>query len=306
MSVLSENKAVFYRWFGEVWNQGHFDVAYEVIAPEMNVHGAGGQPVKQGPDGLIALIQTWRSAFPDGSMSIDGLAAKGDLVAALLTWRGTHQGEFYGVAPTGRQVACTSIGIDRMQDGKVVDGWGELDMVGMMQQMGALPLIGPGAVSQGRSPEWGPPGGAVDAGASSPEDNEALALRFANRVNQGDGDVEAMVDVSSYAEHNPVWGATDLASSTEVDKMLRDALPDLVFTIDPELVIGEDDKVAVHGVMSGTHTGGELFGIAASGKQVTWTHSEMVRVAGGRVTERWVCADTLSLMQQVGALPAGG
>ena len=155
-SEIERNKALFYHWFGEVWNKGNYAVAYEVISPRMRVHGAGGQPVEQGPDGVVGLVKTWRAAFPDGQMSIDGLVAEGDLVTALLTWHGTHKGEFYGIPPSGKTIACTSIGIDRIQNGIIVDGWGELDMVGMMQQMGAMPLVGPGAVAKGRSPEWGP------------------------------------------------------------------------------------------------------------------------------------------------------
>ncbi|MFQ5794613.1 MAG: ester cyclase [Candidatus Bipolaricaulia bacterium] len=144
MSATEANKDLFHRWFGEAWNKGNYDVAYEVVDSDFTVHGAGGQEVKQGPEGVIELIKTWRNAFPDGQMTIDDLIAEGDLVVARLTWRGTHQGEFYGIAPTGNQVAVTSIGIDRIVDGKIVEGWGEVDMLGMMQQLGVVPPPGEG------------------------------------------------------------------------------------------------------------------------------------------------------------------
>jgi len=60
--------------------------------------------------------------------------------------------------------------------------------------------------------------------------------------------------------------------------------------------------VAAHGICRGTHTGAELFGVAPSGKQVAWTHSDVGRMSGGKIVERWVSADTLSLAQQLGAV----
>ena len=60
------------------------------------------------------------------------------------------------------------------------------------------------------------------------------------------------------------------------------------------------------GGATGTHSGEELFGTAPSSKQLTWTHSDFVRIADGRIVERWVSADTLTLFQQAGVLPGGG
>src|SRR5581483_9831328 len=173
MSSPEEAKEIIRRWNEEGWSGGKYDLAYEIISPEMKVHGAGGQAVGMGPDGLIDLIRTWRTAFPDGRMEIDDLIVDGDTVAIRNTWHGTHEAEFYGIPATGKRVAVTSVGIDRVRDGKVTEGWGELDMVGMMQQMGALPLVGPGAVATGARPVWGPTR-SQDAGAGgSPDENKA-------------------------------------------------------------------------------------------------------------------------------------
>jgi hypothetical protein len=76
----------------------------------MQVHGAGGQAVGMGPDGLIDLIKTWRTAFPDGRMEIDDLIVEGDTVAIRNTWHGTQTEEFYGIPPSGKSVAVTSVG----------------------------------------------------------------------------------------------------------------------------------------------------------------------------------------------------
>src|SRR5215210_2305861 len=149
----------------------------------MTVHGAGGQPVGMGPEGLIDLIKTWRTAFPDGHMTVDDIIVEGDLVGIRNTWHGTQTESFYRIAPSGKFVHVTSVGLDRVTNGQVSEGWGELDMVGMMQQLGAMPLAGPGAFASRRSTEWGAEvtssGG--DAGAK-PEEYRALAVRFVEGV----------------------------------------------------------------------------------------------------------------------------
>jgi steroid delta-isomerase-like uncharacterized protein/4-oxalocrotonate tautomerase family enzyme len=143
-SAEDTHKAIFQRWFEEAWNKGNFDVADELIDPNFSVHGAGGQAVQTGVEGVKDLVRTWRTAFPDGQMTVDDVIAEGDKVVARLTWRGTHRGDFYGLAATGKSVVATSIGIDRFANGKIVEGWGEVDMLGMMRQLGAIPAPGAG------------------------------------------------------------------------------------------------------------------------------------------------------------------
>ena len=137
---IEENKAIIRRWLEEGWSKGNLAVADEVIGSNFVVHGAGGQAVPSGPEGVKQLVATWRNGFPDGQMSIDDLLAEGDKVVIRMTWRGTHKGNFYGIAPTGKRVAVTSMGIDRLANGKIVEGWGEVDMLGMYQQLGAITL----------------------------------------------------------------------------------------------------------------------------------------------------------------------
>ena len=66
MSTPEEAKAIIRRWNNEGWSGGKYDLAQEIISPNMIVHGAGGQTVGMGPDGLVDLIRTWRTAFPLG------------------------------------------------------------------------------------------------------------------------------------------------------------------------------------------------------------------------------------------------
>ena len=137
--IGAQNKAVIRLWLEEAWSKGNYDIAPEVISQNFMVHGAGGQSVRQGPDGVADLVRTWRTAFPDGKMTVDDLIAEGDKVVVRMTWTGTHTGDFYGIKPTGKKVVVSSIGVDRVQNGKITEGWGEVDMLGMMQQLGAMP-----------------------------------------------------------------------------------------------------------------------------------------------------------------------
>ena len=83
------------------------------------------------------------SGFPDFRGTIEDLfAAEGHKVVLRFTFRGTHQGEFMGVAPTGRQVTMAGIDILRVADGKIVELWGQEDMLGMKQQLGVVPEPG--------------------------------------------------------------------------------------------------------------------------------------------------------------------
>jgi steroid delta-isomerase-like uncharacterized protein len=304
MTSPEEAKEIIRRWNEEGWSGGKYELAHEIISPEMKVHGAGGQAVGMGPDGLIDLIKTWRTAFPDGRMEIDDLIVEGDLVAIRNTWYGTHEADFYGVPPSGKSVAVTSVGLDRVTDGKVNEGWGELDMVGMMQQMGALPLVGPGAVAAGRPPVWGPTK-SDDAGkAGSPAENKRLLLRLIEALGNAD-EMEAreLVDADAFADHSPGWGSDSFDSMLASYTALWRAMPDLQFEVDEPNMVCEGSQVAAHSVARGTHTGEPLFGVEPSGKELVWTHTDFVRVADGLVVERWSASDTLTLYQQAGVLP---
>lgn len=129
---------VIRRWCDEGWTKGHVEVADELIDPGFRVHGAGGQVIQPGVEGLKDLIRAWRKGFPDAVQRVDHIMALGDTVVVRLTWEGTHLGEFLGVPPSGQKVSVETIGIDRVVNGKVVEGWGQLDMLGLMTTIGGV------------------------------------------------------------------------------------------------------------------------------------------------------------------------
>jgi predicted ester cyclase len=130
--------AIIRRWCDEGWTKGHVEVADELIHPNFKVHGAGGQVIEPGVEGLKQLILAWRTGFPDAVQRVEDIMAIGDTVIVRLVWEGTHLGEFMGTPATGKPVSVETIGIDRVVDGKVVEGWGQLDMLGLLTTIGAM------------------------------------------------------------------------------------------------------------------------------------------------------------------------
>ena len=134
-----ENKAL-YRRYVEAWNKHNVAAMEELYAPDFVVHG----PAAFGDMDLAAmklLTAAWYAAFPDQHYTVEDLIAEGDKVVCRFTCRGTHQGEFMGIPPTGNVVTYTGIHISRVAGGKCVEDWRSADVLGFLQQLGAIPQI---------------------------------------------------------------------------------------------------------------------------------------------------------------------
>lgn len=138
-------------------------------------------------------------------------------------------------------------------------------------------------------------------------ENTEVVLRFIKAVNDWDWETATqVVDPANYVENNPAWGAIGFDQMRQTYEMVRSALPDLTFTSDMDLIVAEGDKVVVRGTVSGTHTGADFFGVPASGKRLAWTGTDVSRVVDGKIVERWLNADIIGLMQQLGLAPGPG
>lgn len=94
----------------------------------------------RGADTIKQEIEWFRNAIPDLTYTVEDQVAEGDKVVSRYTATGTHQGEFFGVAPTGKRIEMSGIQIDRFdENGRMVEEWPEYDMLGAMKQMGAVP-----------------------------------------------------------------------------------------------------------------------------------------------------------------------
>lgn len=136
-----ESKALVRRFIQEAWDEGKLGVLDELMSPNFVDHNPmPGLPAdKQGQKQGITMFRT---AFPDLKTTVDDLVAEGDKVVLRVTSRGTHKGEFQGMAPTGKQVTIQGIFIGRIGGGKLVESWEQFDALGLMQQLGAMPAPG--------------------------------------------------------------------------------------------------------------------------------------------------------------------
>jgi steroid delta-isomerase-like uncharacterized protein len=135
-----DNKALVRRLL-EAGQSGNWVLLAEVMAEDVLDHYAfpGQAP---GLEGVKQGFEMFRAAFPDLQITIEDMIAEGDKVASRLRVRGTHQGEFFGIPPTGRQVSISAIHIHRIAGGKVREHWGNNDDLGLLQQFGVIPPMG--------------------------------------------------------------------------------------------------------------------------------------------------------------------
>ena len=136
-----DNKALLRHFYEEVFNQKHIAAIDQFIDPNQVDHSAPpGTP--GGIEGTRQLIGMYLTAFPDLHFTVEDMIAEGDKVVARLTARGTQQGAFMGIPPTGKQATSTVIDIVRIAGGKTVEHWLEMDTLGLLQQLGVLPPQG--------------------------------------------------------------------------------------------------------------------------------------------------------------------
>ncbi len=121
--------------FGEAVNTGNFDLFREVVASgAVDNDPAPGQGI--GPEGYVAFFKQMKAAFPDFKVEVEHLVADDNNVAFAYTATGTHQGDFQGIAPTGKSIKIRGMQISRFEDGKMVERWGSSDELGILKQLG--------------------------------------------------------------------------------------------------------------------------------------------------------------------------
>jgi steroid delta-isomerase-like uncharacterized protein len=135
-----QNKALVRRGFEEGMNQHNLNVFDELLAPNYVNHNMPAPA--PGPEGFRQVVSMFLTAFPDFHVTLEDVIADGDKVATRGTWRGTHQGEFMGIPATGKSVAVSYSDIWRIENGRAVENWVQMDMLGLMQQLGVAPAPG--------------------------------------------------------------------------------------------------------------------------------------------------------------------
>jgi len=134
LSSASENKALVRRWLDEVFTGGVFSRLGEIFTQPYVLHDPSFPEEVRGFDGIRRYVGAYRAAFPDLRVSVEDHVAEADTVATRWAARGTHRGEFLGMAPTGAEVAVSGIEFDRILGGRIDEAW-----------VGYHPFAGPAA-----------------------------------------------------------------------------------------------------------------------------------------------------------------
>jgi steroid delta-isomerase-like uncharacterized protein len=134
--MSEQNKTLARRWFEDLFSRGNLDAANEILSAEFVDHLT--HEDERGLEELKHYVGIYRNAFPDIQDIVEDIVAEGDKVVVRWMSSGTHQGEFMGVAPTGRHVTFTGMRLFRIADNKIVESWVNIDERGLQEQLGAV------------------------------------------------------------------------------------------------------------------------------------------------------------------------
>jgi steroid delta-isomerase-like uncharacterized protein len=137
--MAAETNTLVMNRFLEFINTASEKLAQELISPSAVFHVPGRTEPMRGPAGYLAIIGMMRGGFPDIQWTLEEMVAEGDKIAARFTMRGTHRGTFFGVPPTGKTISVQAMNIYRLSGGQFVEEHGQPDMLGLLQQIGAVP-----------------------------------------------------------------------------------------------------------------------------------------------------------------------
>ncbi len=130
------NRAQFEKFLTFI-NTADRSLGEELIAADVVFHVPANPEPMRGLDGYMQIIQMMRGGFPDIRWTLEETIAEGDKIAARFTMRGKHTGTFFGVPPSGREIAVTAVNFYRFSEGKIVEEFGQPDLMGLMKQIGA-------------------------------------------------------------------------------------------------------------------------------------------------------------------------
>jgi predicted ester cyclase len=304
-AALERNKAVVRRFKEAQGTKEETDAMREVLSPGYKRWRGGIEHLAanardQGFPGPGSYL---RGAFPDRTDTIEDIVADGDRVGMLFRVRGTHKGNFFGIAPTNKPFDIHELGIFRLADGKITEAWFMADELGLLQQLGAkMP-----ARKDGR--RIVPP---VSGGGDDPDQ---LLTQLEAKSSTAQDRNRIMVVRSKGSAPAASERAADFRQTRVGFQHLRDygnakgvgsetitaALPGRHDRIDE--VLAEGDAVWMRFRVAGTH-GGKLYGLAPTHKPVEVPEVGIMRVADGKWKEAWYFADELGLLLQLDALDA--
>lgn len=133
LQSLETIKKVAEEFTHRVWNKKEFSVIDELFHPEGVIHSLFGD--SHGAESMKRVVHNWLRGFPDLQVKTRAVAVEKDM--AMIHWeaRGTHEGEFKGVHPTGKKVFYAGVTVYHIVEGKIVEYWAYLDMQQLLSQI---------------------------------------------------------------------------------------------------------------------------------------------------------------------------
>ena len=134
-----DNKALVRRGY-DALNERNWAAFDALCSPDIVFYNASTKI--QGYPAYKQFISMYFTAFPDAHLTIEDMIAEGDTVAVRQTFHGTHKGDLMGIAPRGKQATATGISIFRIANGQAVEQRANYDDLGLLQQLGVVPMPG--------------------------------------------------------------------------------------------------------------------------------------------------------------------
>ena len=132
----AENKALVRRYYDDVLTGGDRKLLARLLDPAFVSHVSGGPDA--GAEAYAAAVAVTHAAFPDLAVTVHDQVAEDDKVVTRWSATGTHNGDFVGVPASGRLITVTGIHIHRVRHGRLIEHWEELNLLGLLRQLGAL------------------------------------------------------------------------------------------------------------------------------------------------------------------------
>jgi steroid delta-isomerase-like uncharacterized protein len=133
-----DNKNLNLRWI-QAFNERDWAAEAACRTEDFQAHMQGA-PDPLDANGWMAFLGMFTTAFPDVRIAVEGSVGDRDMVASRWIMTGTHNGNFQGVPATGRQISMKGIDVSRVVDGRIAEHWAQFDAIGVMQQIGAIPV----------------------------------------------------------------------------------------------------------------------------------------------------------------------
>lgn len=133
--------AVIRHYFAELFNQGRLELIPELLHPQYVNHSPGSPDLPCGRDGVGLVVQALRRGMPDLRYDIDEMVVGEDAVAVRATLTGTHNGDLFGIAATGKHVEVKQMTFERFRDGRIIAHHRLTDELSLLRQLGVLPAV---------------------------------------------------------------------------------------------------------------------------------------------------------------------